>query len=211
MRLTKNEKPIFFMMLIMVFLAVSLVTWTVMMTTQSDNSDSLQSDLDNKITQMYNERNRYLSQIQELEISHDVEISRLNSEYEKKTADLQKSAVVQDSSQEIQSLKDEIESLQKRLLDESESSSNNGDDSSSEMTIKSLTSQLITLKEQLKDEKKKNLNTDSDSRITSLKSDLEKMTDNRDELKKTNAKLEAEMTSLENEIKKLEKIIDGLT
>jgi cell division protein FtsL len=84
MRLTKNEKPIFFMMLIMVFLAVSLVTWTVMMTTQSDNSDSLQSDLDNKITQMYNERNRYLSQIQELEISHDVEISRLNSEYEKK-------------------------------------------------------------------------------------------------------------------------------
>ena len=37
------------------------------------------------------------------------------------------------------------------------------------------------------------------------------MTDNRDELKKTNAKLEAEMTSLENETKKLEKIIDGLT
>ena len=37
------------------------------------------------------------------------------------------------------------------------------------------------------------------------------MTDNREELKKTNDKLEAEMTSLENEIKKLEKIIDGLT
>ena len=71
--------------------------------------------------------------------------------------------------------------------------------------------QLITLRDQLKTEKGKNLNTNSDSRITTLKSDLEKMTDNRDELKKTNAKLEAEMTSLENEIKKLEKIIDGLT
>ena len=127
MRLTKNEKPIFFMMLIMVFLAVSFVTWTVT-TTQSDNSDSLQSDLDDKIMQMNNERNRHLSQMQDLEISHDVEISRLNSEYEKKMADLQKSEVVQDSSQEIQSSKEEIESLQKRLLDEIESS-NNGDDS----------------------------------------------------------------------------------
>ena len=71
--------------------------------------------------------------------------------------------------------------------------------------------QQIPLRNQSKDEKKKKLNTNSDSRITSLKSDLEKMTDNRDELKKTNAELEAEMTSLENEIKKLEKIINGLT
>ena len=37
------------------------------------------------------------------------------------------------------------------------------------------------------------------------------MTDSREELKKKNAKLEAEMTTLENEIKKLEKIIDELT
>ena len=37
------------------------------------------------------------------------------------------------------------------------------------------------------------------------------MNDNRDALKKTNAKLGAEMTSLENEIQKLEKIIVGLT
>ena len=86
--------------------------------------------------------------------------------------------------------------MQKRLLDESESS-NNGDDSS-EITIKSLKLQLQTPRDQLKTEREKNLNTSSDSRITSLKSDLGKMTDNRDELKKTKAKLEAEMTSVEN-------------
>ena len=113
MRLTKNEKPIFFMMLIMIFLAVSFVTWTVMMKTQSDNSDSLQSELDDKIMQMNNERNRHLSQMQDLEISHDVETSRLNSEYEKKMAGLQKPAVAQYNSQEIQSLKEVIGSLQK--------------------------------------------------------------------------------------------------
>ena len=69
------------MMWIMVFLAVSFVTWTVT-TTKSDNSDSLQSVLDDKIMQMKNERNRHLSQMQELVNSHEVEISRLNSEYE---------------------------------------------------------------------------------------------------------------------------------
>ena len=106
MRLTKNEKPIFFMMLIMVFLAVSFVTWTVT-TTQSDNPDSLQSDLDDKIMQMNNERNRHLSQMQYLEISHDVEISKLKSEYEKKMTYLQQPAEAQNHSQEIQSLKDE--------------------------------------------------------------------------------------------------------
>ena len=106
------------MMLIMVFLAVSFVTWSVT-TTQSDNSDSLQSDLDDKIMQMNNERNRQLSQMQDLEISHAVQISRLNSESAKKMADLQKPAGEQDNSQEIQSLKDVIESWQKRLLDES--------------------------------------------------------------------------------------------
>ena len=114
-------------------------------------------------------------------------------------AELQKPAQAQDKSQEIRTLKDEIESLQNRLLDESESS-NNGDDSS-EITIKNLKHQQITIRDQLKTDKEKNLNTNTDSRITSLKSDLEKMTDNRDELKKNNAKLEAEMTSLENEIK----------
>ena len=127
---------------------------------------------------MNNEGNRHLSQIQDLEISPDVEISRLNSENEKKMADLQMPAVAQDSSQEIQSLKDEIESLQKRLLDESESSSNNDDDSSSEITIKSLTHQLITLRDKLKAETEKNLNTNPASRITSSKSSLENMTDN---------------------------------
>ena len=79
MLLNKNEIQIIFMLLIMVFLAFSIVTWNVMMTRQSDNSESLQSDLDDKIIQMNNERNRHLSQIHDLEISHDVEISRLNS------------------------------------------------------------------------------------------------------------------------------------
>ena len=37
------------------------------------------------------------------------------------------------------------------------------------------------------------------------------MTDHRDELTKTNAKLKAEMTCLENEFKELETIVDGLT
>ena len=157
MRLTKNDKPIVFMMFIIVFLAVTCVTWTVMMTTQSENSDSLQSDLDDKIKQMNNERNRHLSQMQDLEITHDVEISRLNSEYEKKMADLQKPAVAQEKSQEIQSLKAEIGSLQKRLLDESESS-NNGDVSLSELKLKARNNQLKTPREQLKAEKKKNLN-----------------------------------------------------
>ena len=102
MSFTRIEKPLFFMMLCMAFLAVSFFPWTVT-TTQSDNSDSLPSDVDDKIMQMNNESNRHLSQMQDLAISHDVEISRLNSEYEKKMADLQKCEVVQDSSQELQS------------------------------------------------------------------------------------------------------------
>ena len=93
--------------------------------------------------------------MQYLESSPNFGISRLNSEYEKKMAGMQIPAVEEDNSQVIQSLKDEIVSLQKRLLDESESSSNNDGDSSSEMTINSLTSQLKTLRDQLKAEKEK--------------------------------------------------------
>ena len=115
---------------------------------------------------MNNRRNSHLSQMQDLEISPDVEISRLYSEYEKKMADLQKPAVEQDNSQEIQSLKDKIESLQNSLLDEREAS-NNGDDSSSEITTKDLTHQQITRREKLKTERENNINTDSHSSITS--------------------------------------------
>ena len=114
MALTKKENRWLLMVLIMELFEMSFVPCTLT-TKQSDNSDSIQSDIDDKIMQMNNERNRHLAQMQDLEISHDVQISRLNSEYEQKMADLQKPAVAQDNSPEIQSVKDEIEPLQKRL------------------------------------------------------------------------------------------------